>query len=285
VWVILGSGIVEGFILALVAVGFTIIYNGTQVVNFANGQMMIAGAYTVWYLAAVRHWELYLSIAAGVLVGAALGIVSDKLFIAPLRRAPLLSQVIMLLALANMLDGGFLQLFGPNTRNSPNYASSIGIVPFLNWSATDLTIVCATTLVVGLLVAFLFLTDRGTWMRAAANNPVGASLVGISPRSMTLAAWSIGGGLTALAGILIIPKLVLTPAEGPTLTFLGFAAVVLGGFGSLSGAIFGGLVIGIAQQLVAGWLSAGYEPLVSLIIMLLVLSVRPAGLFGDRGAQ
>lgn len=284
-WVVLGSGIVEGFILGLVAVGFTIIYNGTQVVNFANGQIMIAGAYVVWYLNTERHWSLYLSMAAGVVTGAALGVVSDKLFVGPLRRASLLSQVIMLLALANMLDGSFLQLFGPDTRNSPNYASSSGIVPLLNWSAMDLTIIGTTAVVITVLVSFLFLTDNGTRVRAAANNPVGASLVGINPRTMTLASWAIGGGLTALAGLLIIPKLVLTPAEGPTLTFLGFAAVVLGGFGSLSGAVIGGLVIGIAQQMVAGWLSAGYEPLVSLLIMLAVLSTRPAGLFGDREAR
>jgi branched-chain amino acid transport system permease protein len=279
---VLGSGIVEGFVLALVAVGFTIIYNSTKVVNFANGQMMIAGAYVSWFASTRLGWGLGLAILAGVVAGAVLGVITDRVFIAPLRRAPLLTQVIALLGLASILDGGFVQVFGNDTRSLPPYAPTIGFVPGLNWSWMDIIIMVATTLVAGALIAFLYLTERGTHIRAAADNPLGASLVGINPNAIALAAWAAGGAITALGGALIIPKLLLDPAIGSRLTFLAFAAVVVGGFGSLFGAIVGGLIIGVVQAGVAGLLSAGFEPLVGLVIMLVLLSFRPSGLFGAR---
>jgi branched-chain amino acid transport system permease protein len=279
---VVGSGIVEGFVLALVAVGFTLIYNSTRVVNFANGQMMIAGAYVSWFTSTRLGWGLWLALLVGVVAGAVLGVITDRVFIAPLRRAPLLTQVIALLGLASILDGGFIQVFGNDTRSMQPYAPTIGLVPGLNWSWMDIIIMAATTVVVSALVAFLYLTERGTQIRAAADNPVGASLVGVNPNAIALTAWAVGGAITALGGALIIPKLLLDPAIGSRLTFLAFAAVVVGGFGSLVGAVVGGLIIGVVQATVAGTLSAGFEPLVGLVIMLVLLSFRPSGLFGAR---
>lgn len=279
---ILGSGIVEGFVIALVAIGFTIIYNATRVVNFANGQFMSAGAYVGWAITVGLHWSYAIAIPAGVLTGALAGVVSDRVVIAPLRRATLLTQVMALLALSNVLDGTFVHLFGPETKSLPPYASWAGIVPGLNWSSTDLVIIATTIGVVGALVTFLYATEAGTRVRATADNPVGASIVGINPAWVALQAWALGGAISALGGLLILPKLVLEPTIGPDLTFVAFAGVVLGGFGSLSGAVIGGLLIGVAQAAVSGLLSAGYEPLVSLAVMLLVLTVRPSGLIGER---
>lgn len=276
----LGSGIVDGMLIALVAVGFTLIYEGTRVANFANGQFMIAGAYASWWFATRLGWPFIACAAVGVGVGMVTGFVTDRLFISPVRNKPLLTQVMVLFGLANIMTGVFIELFGPEIHNSPAYASQRGFVPFFDWSTTDIVIMSTTVVVVGLLVAALYLTGVGRIMRASADNRIGASLVGINPKSIALATWGIGGAITALAGLLIIPKLSLDPSLGDQLTFEAFGAVALGGFGSLPGAVVGGLIIGVAEQVVAVELSAGYEPMVSLVVTVIVLSLRPAGLFG-----
>jgi branched-chain amino acid transport system permease protein len=279
---VLGSGIVQGLAIALVAAGFTIIYNATKVVNFANGQIMVLGGYVGWFLYSSHQMPFPVAAAAAVGSGVALGVFSDRIVIGPLRNAGLLTQVIALLALTHVLDALYIQVFGAEAKNFPPYAQTLALVPGFNWSTMDLVIMATCIVVVGLLVLFLYETNLGTYMRATADNPIGASLVGINPRTVALAAWSIGGGLAALSGVLLIPKYLLAPNIGPNLTFDAFAAVVIGGFGSLTGAIAGALAIGVTEALVAGYFAAGYEPLVSLAVMLAVLTVRPTGLVGER---
>lgn len=243
---------------------------------------MIAGAFVMWFTVDRFHWPFIAALAAGVGAGAVLGIVTDRIYMAPVRRASLMTQVMVLLALANILDGGFILVFGPETRFVQPYAPTIGVVPGLGWSVMDMVIMATTTVVVAALAGFLYFTNWGMQMRAAADNPVGASLIGVNPNSVALSAWALGGAITALGGVLIIPKLSLDPSVGSTLTFLAFGAVVLGGFGSLLGAVVGGILIGVAQLVVAAMFSAGYEPLVSLLVMLGVLTLRPNGLLGGR---
>lgn len=279
---VLGSGVVQGFAIALVAVGFTVIYSATGVVNFANGQLMVLGGYVGWWALVAVKLPLPLVIVAAVLSGAALGILSDLIVIGPLRSSSLLVQVIALLALTYVLNAAYVAVFGAEAKTFPPYAPTTALVPGLNWSAMDLVIMASCTLIVGLLLAFLYLTDAGTSMRATADNRIGASIVGINPRRVARLAWGLGGGIAALSGVLIMPKLVLTVTTGPSLTFVAFAAVVLGGFGSLTGAVVGALLVGIANALVDGLFAAGYEPLVSLAVMLVVLTLRPSGLIGER---
>lgn len=279
---VLGSGIVQGLAIALVAAGFTIIYNATKVVNFANGQLMVLGGYVGWFLYSSHQMPFLVAVVGAIASGMLLGIFSDRLVIGPLRNATLLTQVIALLALTRVLDALYIQIFGAEAKSFPPYAQTLALVPGFNWSQMDLIIMATCIVVAGLLFLFLYKTNLGTYIRATADNPVGASLVGINPRTIALAAWGIGGGLAALSGVLLIPKYLLTPSIGPNLTFDAFAAVIIGGFGSLSGAIVGALAIGVGEALVAGYFAAGYEPLVSLAVMLAVLTIRPTGLIGER---
>jgi len=279
---VLGSGIIQGLAIALVAAGFTIIYNATKVVNFANGQLMVLGGYVGWFLYSSHRLPFLVAAVGAIVSGVLLGIFSDRIVIGPLRNATLLTQVIALLALTRVLDALYIQIFGAEAKSFPPYAQTLALVPGFNWSQMDLIIMATCIIVAGLLFLFLYRTKLGTYMRATADNPVGASLVGINPRTIALAAWSIGGGLAALSGVLLIPKYLLTPNIGPNLTFDAFAAVIIGGFGSLSGAIVGALAVGVGEALVAGYFAAGYEPLVSLAVMLAVLTIRPTGLVGGR---
>jgi branched-chain amino acid transport system permease protein len=278
----LGAGIVQGAIIAMAATGFTLIYNATGVVNFANGPMMVFGANVGFIFYATLHWPFALSAVMAVAAGAVLGAVTDRVVIAPLRQATLLMQVMSLVALALVLDSLLRLTFGAQPRNLPAFASTVATVPGLGWSPTDLIVMGVTLVVTTLLALFLRRTKAGLAMRATASNHVGVGLIGINPRNVALLSWTLGGGLTALAGILILPQVALVPGVGATLTFLGFAAVVLGGFGSLPGAVLGGLLIGVVDALVGHFIAAGYEPFVSLAIMMLVLAIRPAGLLGVR---
>jgi branched-chain amino acid transport system permease protein len=279
--IVIGGGIVDGFILALVALGFTVIYKATRVINFANGQMMVLGAYVSWYGTTRLGLPFVVCLVAGVGSGVAVGAVADRIFMAPVRRASLFTQVMVLFALASIMDGTLVQVFGATTQNVAAYAPTNTIVPGFGWSWLDLVIMGTVTVVTVLLLLFFYTSDRGLDIRAAADNRAGAALVGINANTVALQAWMLGGGLTALAGVLVIPKLTLDVSVGDSITFLAFAAVVLGGLGSIWGAIVGGLVISIAQVLVASYFTAGYEPLVSLVVMLGVLTVKPTGLAGD----
>lgn len=279
--IVIGGGIVDGFILALVALGFTVIYKATRVINFANGQMMVLGAYVSWYGTTRLGLPFVVCLVAGVGSGVAVGAVADRIFMAPVRRASLFTQVMVLFALASIMDGTLVQVFGATTQNVAAYAPTNTIVPGFGWSWLDLIIMGTVTVVTVLLLLFFYTSDRGLDIRAAADNRAGAALVGINANTVALQAWMLGAGLTALAGVLVIPKLTLDVSVGDSITFLAFAAVVLGGLGSIWGAIVGGLVISIAQVVVASYFTAGYEPLVSLVVMLGVLTIKPTGLAGD----
>ncbi|MDO8211100.1 branched-chain amino acid ABC transporter permease [Conexibacter sp. CPCC 206217] len=279
----LGSGIVQGFVIALVALGFTLIYRGTRVVNFANGQIMVFGGYLGWIVfvdAGLPFWMAAVAVALG---GAVLGLAIQVGVVEPLRRASLLMRIMAILALSLILDGAIAHIFGADARSFPAYASTSALVGGLNWSAMDLWIMGVTTGCVGGLLLMMYRTEFGLLMRASVDNPAGASLVGIQPNRFGRVAWILGAGITALGGILILPKLVLLPSVGISLTFLAFTAVVIGGFGSIGGAILGGLLVGVVQSVVGSAIGSGYEPLVNLGLMLLILTIWPTGLWGEDG--
>jgi branched-chain amino acid transport system permease protein len=151
-------------------------------------------------------------------------------------------------------------------------------VPGVNWSATDLVIIGSSLGALAVLAALLYATDIGARMRANADNRDGAGLVGINPKNVARLAWGIGGALAALSGAVLAPKFLLSIDAGSTFTFNAFAAVTIGSVGSVAGAIGGGLFVGLAEALVAAQWNAGYESLVSLGIMFVVLTIRPTGL-------
>jgi branched-chain amino acid transport system permease protein len=279
-----GSGIVQGAIIALMALGFTVIFQATAVVNFANGPMMVLGANFGFEAYVHLHWPFALAVGLSMVAGALIGIGADILVIGPLRRADLLMQVMALVALSLVLNGVVQHAFGATPRTLPAFAPTVAAVKYVRWSVTDVIILGVTAIAVCAITVFNNRTAAGLAMRATASDREGAELVGISPTRVALLAWAAGGALTALAGTLVLPQTALVPGIGDTYTFLAFAAVVLGGFGSVPGAVIGGLTIGVADALVSQFIASGYEPLVSLVIMAAILVVRPSGLLGRQPA-
>jgi branched-chain amino acid transport system permease protein len=279
---VIGSALVQGFALVLIATGFTVVYRATGVLNFATGQQLVLGGYLGYVLFDQHHVPFVLTAILVVAAGAAGGVVVDRVVLGPFSGATILTQVIVLLALSQALDAAYLEIFGPEPTNSEPYASTSALVPGLNLSALDLIVIGASAACLIALYVFLYGTTLGMRMRATASNKAGASLVGINPRAISTISWIVGGGLTALAGCLILPKYVLTPTAGTTFTFSAFAAVTLGGFGSIAGAAVGGLLVSLVDAVVGAELASGYEPLVALITMLVVLAVKPTGIVGER---
>lgn len=279
---VIGSALVQGFALVLVATGFTVVYRATGVLNFATGEQLVLGGYVGYLLYDDEHLPFVVTVVLVIVIGAAAGAVVDRIVLGPVARATVLTQVIVLLALSQALDAAYLEVFGPEPTNSVPYASTRAIVPGLNLSTLDLIVIGTSAVSLIALYLFLYTSSVGMWMRATASNRAGASLVGINPRVISTLSWVIGGALTALAGCVILPKYVLTPTAGTTFTFSAFAAVTLGGFGSVIGAAVGSLVISLVDAVVGSVFASGYEPLVALITMLVVLAVAPTGIIGER---
>lgn len=278
----LGSGVVNGVALALVSLGFTLVYRATRVVNFANGVQMVLGGYVAWRLSTAAALPVWLGILLAVVAGAASGLIVDRIALRPLRNATLVSQVIVLLAVTQVASALFLAFFGPEAKTMKPYAGRSPIVPGLNWTQMDIVMMVVSLVLVAVLTLVLRRTSVGLRMRMVADNQEGAVVSGVDPGRLSTLAWCVGGALAALSGALIFPTFLLSPGLGQQYTFDSFAAVVLGGFGSLPGAVVGGLLIGVVQSLIASAVGATYGAFVSLGVMVVVLLARPSGLLGAR---
>ena len=276
----IGAGIVTGASLGLVAVGFTVVYRGTKVINFASGAQLLLGGYIGWELSTRSHLPYLLTTVIVVLAGGLSGLIAEGIGVAVVRQSSQLVQVINLFAVSEAASALYLTLWGPSTESMRTYAGAGPIVGGVGWSAMDLILLGVTLAVVFGLAALLRFTNFGLAMRCMASNPSGAAIVGLNPRLLSGAAWFVGGAITALSGMLIFPTELLDPSLGQSYLFDAFAAVALGGLGSLPGGLLGGLILGVAQAVVGSTLGGNYTDFVSVVVLGAVILVRPVGLLG-----
>lgn len=279
------AGITVGAIYALIALGFSLVYSASHLINFAQGEfVMLGGMGTVF--AAAAGLPLPLAALAAILLAVLTGIGLQRFAIAPARRAGVIGLVIVTIGASILIRGLAGILFDRNFHGLPAIGGDAPIMiagaalhPQTLW-------ILGTTLVVALLLrAFLSRTLAGKAMRAAASNPLAAELVGIDPARVVLATFVLAGALGALAGFLVTPLAQTHFQIGIMLGLKGFAAAILGGLGSAPGALLGGLCIGLAESLSAGYLSSAYKDVVAFVVILLVLLLRPGGLLGARGIE
>ncbi len=276
------AGLTVGAIYALIALGFSLIYNASHLINFAQGEfVMLGGLATVFLFAAGLPLPLaaLLAILAAALVGVALYLFG----IAPAKGATAVGLIIITIGASILLKGLAGVVFDRNFHTLPPIS---GEEPLVIAGATlapqSLWIFGVTALVALLLWLFFARTLWGKAMLAAAFNPLAAELVGVDPRRVVLTSFALAGALGALAGYLITPLAPTHFQVGTMLGLKGFAAAIVGGLGSGPGAIVGGLVVGLAESLAAGYLSSAYKDAIAFIIILLVLVLRPSGLFGAK---
>lgn len=280
------AGIAQGSLFALTALGLVMIYNASSVVNFAHGAMGMAATYVAYLL--ITKWQAPFAIAfAGALVAAfVLGVVVQTLFLARLRNAPLMSQVVVTLGLFMLLQGLLGLAFGYNPRPM---SESISIKPVILGNLVlrpQDVLELALLLVLGLALAALFAATKvGLGMRAITENPYAAQLMGIPVGRVLAIAWGVGVMLSAVAAILAAPTTSVTPNMMDTIVVYGFVAAILGGFGSMAGALFGGLILGIVVNMIDAFLAPELAMSIVFGLLLVVLYVKPDGLFGRVQVQ
>jgi branched-chain amino acid transport system permease protein len=277
------SGLLFGGVYSLIAVGLSLIFGVMRVINFAHGDMMVWGMYLAWLLATRLGVDPYL----GFLVCAAalfcLGLALQKGLVDRILDAPHEMQILLMLGVALVLENVALMAFGPEPQRvrSPLSLATVWLGPVFVDVARLLTFGVALGLTLAL---YLFLTraDLGRLMRAAADNPYGALVVGADVGRAYAAAFGIGAACVGAAGALVSPILPFSPSAGLSLSVTSFNIVIIGGMGSLFGAFVGGILVSVAESLGAVFLAPSMKELVSFGLLIAVLLLRPAGLFGRR---
>jgi branched-chain amino acid transport system permease protein len=279
------TGLTVGAIYALVALGFSIIFNASHVINFAQGEfVMIGGMATVSLVAAGVPYALAiaLAIAAAALVGLAL----EKFAVEPARDASVVTLIIITIGASMFLRGLAMLVWDKNLHalkpisgDKPIAIAGATILPQSLW-------VLGVTLAIVLALSWFFgRTLLGKAMLATSHNRLAAQLVGINVRMVLFLSFGLSAALGAIAGILIAPITTTSYDVGVMLGLKGFAAAILGGLGSGIGAVAGGLVLGIVETMSAGYLSSAYKDAIAFVIILVVLFFMPSGLFGKRGGE
>jgi len=280
------SGLTVGAIYAMVGVGFAIIYNASQVINFAQGEFVMIGGMATVALTANAGLPLALAVPLAIAIAALTGIALQKFAIEPSRGASVATVIIITIGASIFIRGVAEVVLG---KNDHTLASFSGDEPLRIGGATLLP---QSLWVLGALVAvalglklFFDRTRVGKAMLATAQNRLAAQLVGIEVSRIMLLSFGLSAALGALAGLLTAPITLTRYDVGIMLGLKGFCAAILGGLGSAWGALVGGLLLGLVEQLSAGYLSSAYKDAVAFVIILGVLFVRPSGLFGARGTD
>ncbi|KQP45498.1 branched-chain amino acid ABC transporter permease [Pseudorhodoferax sp. Leaf274] len=276
------SGLAVGAIYGLVAMGFAVIYKATGIVNFAQGEMGMLSAYTAWSIAVTFGTGAVATVLVAVLIGALLGLVCERLVMRPMLGEPVLSVVLVTVGLAVVLRSLVTMVWGAAPHKF-EVAGADTIVRFadVGMRASQLAVVAVLLLALAGFWFFLRRSRFGVAMRAVAADEKTARLMGVSTARVQAVAWAAASGLAALAGAFFA----VIYGLAPTIFELGlkaFPATVLGGFDAVLGSGFSGLVIGVLENLVGGYLPSTLKEIAGFVLILVVLMVRPFGLFGEK---
>ena len=283
------SGITSGCIYAIVAIGFSIIYNATQVINFAQGEFVMVGAMVAAVLLA--KFSLAIAFPAAILAGCLVGAILALCVLISLKRSSVVSLIIITVG-ASIMFRGLAQLFWGE--------SAIQVAPFTGVKADglvedrtfhvmgavvgsqELWVMAVTAMLVLGMHLFFKYSLTGKAMRACAMNPTGAKIVGISVQKMIVVSFVMAAGLGAVAGVTVSPVFYAKCNMGTALGLKGFCAAVLGGLGSFGGGVAAGLILGVVESLAGGLLWSDYKDAIAFVILLAILLIKPEGLLSRR---
>ncbi len=279
------NSIIAGSIYALVAIGYTMVYGVLKFINFAHGDLAMVGAYITFFLVKFMGLPILPSIGVALIAVAFLGILIEKIAYKPLRDAPRLAPLITAIAVSIFLQSAVMLLFGARTKTI-SLATAKGLM-FLGAYITPIQIVIVVTSIVLMILLNLYLkhTKLGRAMRATADDMTMAAVMGIQVDRVISYVFGIGSGMAAVAGILIALETNLSPTMGFILGIKAFAAAVVGGIGSVRGAMVGGFIIGFAENFGIWYIPTGYKNSVAFMILVLVLLIRPSGIFGMKSEE
>ncbi|MBU2549794.1 MAG: branched-chain amino acid ABC transporter permease [Proteobacteria bacterium] len=279
-WQLFSSGMALGCVYALIALGFVLIFKATDVINFAQGEFMMLGAFVAFSLIHYAHLPFWLTVILTLVIMAAFGVLLDRTVMRFLVGEPTFSMVMFTMGLAVFFRSIAGMIWSTDTYTFPSPLQGgvihLGTVAI---AQGDIVVVFSTALLVLLLFLFFRFTDVGIAMQATSQNQFAAYLMGINVERIFSLVWALSAMVAAVAGILLAPILFLHKDMG----FIGlkaFPAAVLGGFGSIPGAIVGGLIIGISENLAGGFLPLWVKDVFAYLVLIAVLIVRPEGIFG-----
>ena len=275
------NGIAVGAIYALVALGVVLIYKATEVLNFAHGDLLVIAAFSAWGFITVMGLPFWLAIVLTVAITAGIAYVLDAWVIRRIAGQPQFAGVMLTIALAFMIRGLVSMVFGPESRNyATPWTNSTTNIGGLQIADLQLVILGAALAVTVVLYFFFRHTRLGIAMQAASQNQLAAYLNGVRVKRINSLVWSLSGGIAAVAGVLLAP-ITLVDTTLWLVTLKALAALVLGGFGSIPGAIVGGLLIGLVEQYAGVYLPQGSKDIVAYLVLIVVLIFRPHGLLGE----
>ncbi len=278
---LLFTGLTNGAIYALVALGFVLIYKSTEVINFAQGELLLVGAYLTYGLVA----DLGLVWPVGVLITLALavvlGVLIERMVLRPLIGEPIISVIMVTIGLSSLLRAFVNMVWGTAPRSFPAFIPSApinilgAVVP-----GDRLAAIGMAALLLIVFTLFFRRSSDGIAMRAVADDQQAALSMGISVKRIFAIAWSIAAATAAIAGILVANIVGVSGAVGG-IGLRVFPVVILGGLDSIPGAIVGGAIIGLLEAFAGGYLPSGLGEVVPFVVLVLILMVRPYGLFGE----
>nr|WP_315249633.1 branched-chain amino acid ABC transporter permease [uncultured Duganella sp.] len=278
------NGLTLGGVYCLVALGLTLVYGILQVPNFAHGAFYMAGAYAAFFLMERMGFNYWVAMAGAAAAVALISVLSERLVFHPLRKAPYLHHMIASIGILLFLEAGVQALWGADFHRMSSPYPQILHFGDVTLPAQRLMIIVAAFLLVLLLQLFLKKTITGATIVAMAQNRDGAALVGIDANRVAMLTFVIAGALAGMAAVLYAPINLVYSSMGHLVITKAFVIIVLGGMGSVPGAIAGGLIIGFAESFGAFYISPDYKDIIAFALLVLILSLRPQGLF-QKGAH
>jgi branched-subunit amino acid ABC-type transport system permease component len=278
------NGIIAGSIYALFAVGLTMVYGVFRFINFAHGELIAWGAYLAFFFTrSPFSLPIYLAALPALVITAIIGLAQDRFVFEPLRYGNRITLLIASIGLSYFLRNAIRLIWGSDLQ-------TYGLMPTrgiefagLSITSAQITMMAAAVFFLGILYIILTRTILGKSLRAVADNMALAQIMGISIKKVGVAVWVLASFFSAVGGVLLAVDTNLEPMMGLTNLIKAFAAVLLGGAGNVWGALLGGLVIGISENLSVAFISPGYKDFISFALIILMLLFRPRGIFGISG--
>jgi branched-chain amino acid transport system permease protein len=277
------SGVLLGGLYACMAIGFSVIWGVNGLINLAHGSMILIGAYITWWLHTTTGIDPFLTLPVSASMLFVLGVALQRMLLERVIRSSLFMTLVLTFGLNMLVVNVLLQTFSADVRAvTMPYASAALEIGGIRLTWTRILVFVIALALTGLLHLFMSRTRTGQAIHAVAQNPRAAATLGIDVRHVRSVAFGIGAALAGAAGTLMAALYSFSPISGDSLTMKSFVIVLLGGLGSMSGAIAAAVVLGVCENLVSGLGAPGLRDAVSFVILLLILLLRPSGLFGAR---
>jgi len=271
-----------GSTYAIVALGLTLVFGILHIPNFAHGHLYMLGAYVSFFLMTLYGFGFWTALVSSMVILGLIGMLIERVVYRPLQDKPHINSFISAIGALIILETSVIVFWGPQGRRIPNPYPDIIELLGITMSYQRLLVIVAAIAMIVLLQIFIKKTTPGTTIEAVAQNREGAMLVGINVNWVSSITFAISTATAAAAASLVAPIFMISPTMGALLGMKAFIIVILGGLGSIPGAILGGYILGILEAIGGGYLSAAYKDVYAFGALILILSIRPTGLFGKE---